>query len=54
VQAMDWDRVKTKQTLIEELKRSVKKIKQEIVLESYNDFSKRLYRLLRNDGKYLR
>jgi hypothetical protein len=54
VQAMDWDRVKTKQTLIEELKRSVKKIKQKIVLESCNDFSKRLYRLLRNDGKYLR
>ena len=54
VQAMDWGRIKTKLTLIEELKRSVKKVKSEIVLESCNSFSKRLYRLLKNDGRYLR
>jgi hypothetical protein len=54
VQAMDWDRVKTKQTLIEEIKRSVKKVRPEVVLESCNDFSKRCYRLLKNDGDYLR
>ena len=54
VEAMDWSRIKTKLTLIEELKRSIKKVKPEIVLESCKDFSKRLYRLLQNDGRYLR
>ncbi|CAF2082706.1 unnamed protein product [Rotaria magnacalcarata] len=54
VQAMDWGRVQTKLTLIEELKRSVKKIKPEIVLESCNNFSKRLCRVLENEGRYLR
>ena len=43
VEAMDWGRIKSKLTLIEDLKRSVKKVKPEIVLESCNDFSKRLY-----------
>ena len=42
VEAMDWSRIKAKLTLIEELKRSIKKVKPEIVLESCNDFSKRL------------
>ena len=51
---MDWSRIKTKLTLIEELKRFIKKVKPEIVLESCNDFSKRLYRLLQNDERYLR
>jgi len=54
VQGMDWDRVKTKTTLIEQIKRSVKKVRPEVVLESCNDFSKRCYRLLQNDGRYLR
>ena len=54
VEAMDWSRIKTKLTLIEELKRSIKKVKPETVLESCNDFCKRLYRLLQNDGRYLR
>ena len=40
VEAMDWSRIKTKLTLIEELKRSIKKVKPEIVLESCNDFLK--------------
>ena len=53
-EAMDWSQIKTKLTLIEELKRSIKKVKPEIVLESCNDFSKRLHRLLQNDGRYLR
>jgi hypothetical protein len=51
---MNWNRVHNKLTLIEEIKRAVKKVKFKVVLESYNDFSKRLYRLLQNDGNYLR
>ena len=54
VEAMNCSRIKTKLTLIEGLKRSIKKVKPEIVLESCNDFPKRLYRLLQNDGRYLR
>ena len=46
VEAVDWSRIKTKLILIKELKSSIKKVKLEIVLESCNNFSKRLYRLL--------
>ena len=53
IEAIDCDRIKIKLTLIEELKPSIKKVKAEIVLENCNDFSKRLYRLLRNNGGHL-
>ena len=51
---MDWRKVKTKLTLIAELKRAVKKIRLEVVVQSVEDFSKRMYRTLQNDGTYLR
>ena len=53
VQAIEWRKVKTKLTLIAELKRAVKKIRLEVVAQSVDDFSKRMYRTLQNDGNYL-
>ncbi|CAF0978411.1 unnamed protein product [Didymodactylos carnosus] len=52
--AINWSKVKTKLTLIDELKRAVKKIRAEVVVQSVEDFSKRMYRVLQNDGDYLR
>ena len=40
VETVDWGRIKSKLPLIEEFKRSVKKVKPEVVLESCDDFSK--------------
>jgi hypothetical protein len=51
---MDWRKVKTKLTLIAELKRAVKKVRLEVVVQSVENFSKRTYRTLQNDGAYLR
>ena len=42
---MNWDRVQSKKTLIEELKRAVKKIRETVVFESCNSFTNQLYRL---------
>ena len=42
---MNLDRVQSKKTLIEELKRAVKKIRETVVFESCNSFTNRLYRL---------
>ncbi|CAF2994817.1 unnamed protein product, partial [Rotaria sp. Silwood2] len=41
-------------TLIEELKRAVKKIRQDVVLQSCTSWTVRLIRVLENDGCYLR
>ena len=51
---MNWDRVQSKKTLIEELKRAVKKIREIVVFESCNSFTNRLYRLKKQDFGYLR
>jgi transposase len=53
VHQMNWNNVRSKQTLIEELKRAVKKIREKVVFESCNSFSNRLYRLSKNDFNYL-
>jgi hypothetical protein len=50
---MDWRKVKTKLTLIAELKRAVKKVRLEVAAQSVEDFCKRMYRTLQNDGTYL-
>ena len=52
-QSMDWDQVSSKSTLIDELQRGVKKMRKSIILESVDDFTKRLYRLLKIDGTIL-
>lgn len=54
VKAIDWSRVTSKQTLIQELKRGVKNIRHEVVVESCVSWTNRLYRLSQNDGNYLR
>jgi hypothetical protein len=54
VQATDWNKIKTKLTLIAELKRAVTKVPTDIVVQSVEDFSKRMYCLLQNGADYLR
>jgi hypothetical protein len=53
VHQMNWNNVRSKQTLIKELKRAVKIIRKTVVFESCNSFSNRLYRLSKNDFNYL-
>ena len=53
VHQMDWNKVKSKQTLIDELKRAVKKIRATVVFESCYSWTNRLYRLSENDFNYL-
>ena len=50
VQQINWAKVKSKKTLVDELKRSVKRIKDFVVLESWTN---RLCRLSNNNGNYL-
>ena len=50
---MKWERVPTKGTLIDELKRGIKKVDKDKVLRGSDNFLKRLYRLLQNEGSYV-
>jgi hypothetical protein len=52
--AIKWEKVTSKTTLIGELKRAVKKIRIDVVRESCVTWTNRLYRLVQNDGNYLR
>lgn len=52
--AIKWDRVVSKETLIEEIKQGAKRIRQEVVLESCSSWTNRLYRLSKTDGAFLR
>ncbi|CAF1254278.1 unnamed protein product [Didymodactylos carnosus] len=54
VHAINWGKVTSKKTLIEELKRAVRKIRPKIVLESCNSWTVRLLNVCKNDGNYLR
>ncbi|CAF0883256.1 unnamed protein product [Rotaria sordida] len=54
VNTIDWDKVKSKTTLIQQLKSSVKKIRESVVFESCASWTNRLYRVSQNDGNYLR
>ncbi|CAF3244156.1 unnamed protein product [Rotaria socialis] len=49
-----WDKVTSKATLIDELKRSVKTIRQDVVFESCSSWTNRLYRVSKTNGCYLR
>ncbi|CAF3081974.1 unnamed protein product [Rotaria sp. Silwood2] len=53
VQQMNWDDIQSKQTLIDELKRGVKKIRSDVVLESCCSWTNRLYHLSKKGGDYL-
>ena len=53
-QYVNWKKVTSKATLIDELKRAVKKIRQDVVLQSCSSWTARLSRLLKNDGRYLK
>ena len=50
---MNWDQITTKTTLIEEIKRSVKKVDKERILNSILDFTIRLREIKRNGGDYI-
>ena len=52
-QCMNWDQITTKTTLIEEIKRSVKKVDKERILNSILDFTIRLREIKRNGGDYI-
>lgn len=53
VHQMNWNKVRSKKTLINELKRAVKKIRETVIFESCNSWTNRLYRLSKNDYNYL-
>jgi hypothetical protein len=52
--AINWNRATTKVTLIEEIKRAVKNIGKEKILNSVLDFTVRLRLIKKNGGDYIR
>ena len=52
--AINWNRATTKVILIEEIKRAVKKVEQEKILNSLLDFTVRLRLIKKNGGDYIR
>ncbi len=53
-QAIEWNAVTSKRTLIVAVKRAVKKISKDVVFESCSSWTNRLYRLSQGKGNYLR
>jgi transposase len=51
---INWAKVQSKKTLINELKLDVKRIRESVVLESCQSWTNRLYRLSNNNGNYLK
>ena len=47
-------RVTSKLTMIQELKKAVKTFRKNVVFESCNSWTNRLYRMSQHDGDYLR
>ncbi|CAF3930185.1 unnamed protein product [Rotaria sp. Silwood2] len=54
VKTINWNKVTSKATMIQELKKAVKKIRKNVVFESCASWTKRLYRMSQNNGDYLR
>ena len=52
-QEIRWQNMDTKTALIKELKRAVKRIKKEKIVNSINDFRRRLRLILQNKGEYV-
>ena len=53
-QAINWDKMTSKSSLIAELKRGVKKIRLDVVRESCFVWTNLLYRMTQNDENYIR
>ena len=53
-QAINWDTVTWNSSLIVEVKRGVKKIRLDVVRESCSVWTNRSYRMIQNEGNYLR
>ena len=53
VKVMDWNKVKSKVTRIQQLKSSLKKIRESVIVEICTSSTNRLYRMSQNDGNYL-
>ncbi len=53
-EAINWDHVTIKSTLIDEIKRSVKKVEKEKILHSVLDFAVTLRLIQKNGGNYIR
>lgn len=51
--AINWNKVSSKKTLVDELQRAVKKIRPDVVFESCASWTNRLFRLAKSDGGYL-
>ena len=51
---INWNKVKWKTTLIQQLKSSFKSIRESIVFESCTSWTNRLYHMSQCDGNYLR
>ena len=54
VTTINWNKVKSKTTLIQQLKSSFKNIRESVVFESCASWTNRLYRMSQNDENYLR
>lgn len=52
-QAIDWDGVSSKETLIDELKRATKNVRPEVAFESCNSWTVRLLKVSKTQGMYL-
>ncbi|CAM4772621.1 unnamed protein product [Rotaria magnacalcarata] len=52
--AISWNKVKSKTTLIQQLKSSINKVRESVVFESCASWTNRLYRVYQNNGNYLR
>ncbi|CAM4784202.1 unnamed protein product [Rotaria magnacalcarata] len=52
--SINWSKVQSKTTLIQQIKSSFKNIRESVVFESCASFTNRLYRLCQIDGNYLR
>ena len=50
---IDWSQITTKTTLIDEIKRSVKRVEKEKIINSVSDFTVRLRMLKNNGGEYI-
>ncbi|CAM4834960.1 unnamed protein product [Rotaria magnacalcarata] len=53
-QHVNWEKLTSKPTLIDELKRAVKQIRQDVVLQSCSSWTVRLQRVLKNNECYLK
>ena len=54
VNTINWNKVKSKITVIQKLKSSFKNIREAIIFQSCASWTNRLYRMCQNDGNYLR